>query len=501
MGVVSGTFEDVRDFAGAGDGASLLAAVIKAADEVRSENGWPEGVRSLLAVLGREAGVNRVWLESVLEDSGTMYPRNIVFEWASSALYATVRSPLLAVRNDSLSCPEFRSLVDSRKRGEWQQAATNSLAPGGLRATLEKRGARSFLSVPVFLDGQWWGTLCLEDCTGERQWSDETIAAMRLAADLMINAILAERLSVARDQLELLMADSGMGMWSYDFSAHQARCSSEQHPALPQTASLRMVLRMIHPDDRKGLVKAVRRFVSNGEGEFSHDVRFMGGSDASWVELLARLERDEAGAPLRFAGIAVDIGDRKQEEERLKVEATSDPLTGVMNRIRFKQVLRDRVELSSQTGSPFVLLYLDLDNFTLINERYGREVGDNALRFFTDMCAQNLRANDAVARLGGDRFAVLLPGVRSDTAHNVGERIRRYLVSTPYVSGMSRVFMTTSVGMAVFASEAVSSERLMREAEVALVAAKKAGRNCLVAATDPRCMAVTEDDLRQAFPE
>jgi len=501
MGVKTGTFDNLGGCYDDGSMACLLSTVANCAGALSSGKGWPHGVDDLLSALGVAMGVSRVWIFQTVKLTDSHITQNYAFEWAATPKFKQIGMPMFSMFTNPIDRPEYKTLIESRKQGEWQKIITCEAEPGWLRDVLEVQKIKSMLTIPVMVDNQWWGTLGFDDCERDYDWQDGEISALRIAGYLISNAVLQDKLEARRKQFDILKRITDSNAWSFDFKTGQVWCSYELIYSTPMPMdslqfSLLGAMRLLHPEDRRQFIKAVRTYVKNGEGVFRHDVRvFNDCGGIQWVELIGSLSKDDSGKPDQLAGIAVDIGSRKQEEERLQEEATTDPLTGVMNRRMFDRALADQVRVSSETKAPFALLLLDIDYFKGLNDKYGHAVGDGALQYFTEICQENLRSNDVIARLGGDEFAVILPSARRDTAYNVGERIRRYVVSKPYISNNTRIFMTTSIGLAYYDGDIASPEAVVRRADMALYAAKKAGRNCLITSTDPRCLAVMAEEL------
>jgi len=492
MGIETGNFGAMGGAFESGTDAGLLSAIARSAEELASGKGWPDGVNDLLAALGKATGVSRAWIFQTVKLTDTHITQNYAFEWASRPEFKQIGMPTFSMFTNAIDRADYRKLIESRKRGEWQMTVTSRLEEGWLRDSQKGQRIKSMLTIPVMVDNQWWGTLGFDDCEREYEWGEGEVALLRVASYLIANAVLQDKLDARRRQFDILKRITESNPWSFDFRTGQLWCSQElfhSNPVLDSLQlSLRHALRLVHPEDRKPLTDAVRACVQGAGNSLRLDVRLSGESGGfRWVELIGNLSRDESGRAEQLVGIAVDISRRKEEEERLQEEATTDSLTGTMNRRMFERVLRDHVAATAASGTPFTLLMLDVDRFKDLNDKYGHGVGDQCLRHFTALCMENLRGGDVIARLGGDEFAILLPGVRKDTAYNVGERIRRCVVSKPYVSGITRIYMTTSIGLAVHEGGSMTQEMLMKCADAALYAAKKAGRNTLITTTDGRC--------------
>lgn len=170
-------------------------------------------------------------------------------------------------------------------------------------------------------------------------------------------------------------------------------------------------------------------------------------------------------------------------QERLTEQARRDPLTGLHNR-RF---LTERVHELTRSGSgactSIGVMLVDIDHFKQVNDRFGHDAGDLALRHLAAACRQALRGIDLPARLGGEEFVALLPETALPAARDVAERLRQHIealdVTLPQRPPLR---LTVSIGVAELATGDRGHEDLMRRADEALYAAKRAGRNRVVAA-------------------
>jgi len=166
---------------------------------------------------------------------------------------------------------------------------------------------------------------------------------------------------------------------------------------------------------------------------------------------------------------------------RLAHQATIDHLTGVLTRSAFTRRANALLESRQQHAQavPLTLMMLDIDHFKSINDRYGHAVGDQVLRHFARTLQDQLHEDELLARMGGEEFVVILPGLAPDRAQFTAERLRRAVQDLHVVHGDARLQITVSIGLDGCAAdtEAPSLDVLMARADHALYRAKAHGRN------------------------
>lgn len=179
------------------------------------------------------------------------------------------------------------------------------------------------------------------------------------------------------------------------------------------------------------------------------------------------------GIPVAIQGIARDITDRKTLEEQLRHQALHDPLTALPNRVLLQDRLEQAILTANRNATSCALLLMDLDRFKDVNDTLGHAAGDLLLQEVARRVQQTIRQSDTVARLGGDEFAVVLPGTGEEQASQVAGMIVEGL-RIPLILEGRHIDLAGSVGIAVYPWHGHDARTLLRRADVAMYAAKRA---------------------------
>ncbi|HVY46930.1 MAG TPA: diguanylate cyclase, partial [Minicystis sp.] len=171
------------------------------------------------------------------------------------------------------------------------------------------------------------------------------------------------------------------------------------------------------------------------------------------------------------------------QKELLAKLAAFDELTGVYNRRSLFHALETEIARSARYGRGLSVLMVDVDRFKGVNDAHGHRVGDDVLRIIAERLAAALRTTDVVARYGGEEFCVLLPETLADGAGRAAERVRDAIASRPVLVADRELAVTVSIGVTSWDAVGPPPD-LLGEADAALLAAKRDGRNC-VRAADP----------------
>lgn len=194
-----------------------------------------------------------------------------------------------------------------------------------------------------------------------------------------------------------------------------------------------------------------------------------------WLSISA--VTDPSGAVLQYIGLFTDITERKEAEAYIHHLAYHDSLTGLANRLLFSDRLENALLQAHRSHRHLAVLMFDLDRFKIVNDTLGHQAGDQLLQAVADRIDQSIREGDTLARLGGDEFALLMPEIRSAVdAASVAHKLLQVLSQSIPIDGQE-IIATSSIGIAVYPAHGASTGQLLKNADVALYAAKSAGRN------------------------
>jgi diguanylate cyclase (GGDEF)-like protein/PAS domain S-box-containing protein len=295
-------------------------------------------------------------------------------------------------------------------------------------------------------------------------------------------------------RLELAQRIARIGNWDWNPRTNRFAMSNELCRLVgvrPQdfTGSFEAFLHLVHPDDRLIVNEALQKLITHHTPcDIDHRIVLPNGTDFT-IHLQAEGVKEEETGDLTIIGTAQDITERKQAERAIHRLAYYDSLTGLANRVLFKDRLSNALSHAERHHQHLAALFIDLDRFKIINDTLGHTVGDLLLTQVAERLSESVRQSDSVgrhadhepahalARLGGDEFTILLTTLpQPEDAGRVARRILETLAHPFSIDG-HEIFMSASIGISIFPSDGSTVEALLKNADTAMYHAKEQGRN------------------------
>ncbi|MBB3196802.1 diguanylate cyclase [Roseateles terrae] len=486
-----------------GDAADV-SSLIKAVQAINSQGDLHGLLRRLLEVVAENAGAQRA---AVVLASGTTGPSAVFTHWMLQAqvcmngpvpVHLPDQMPLTAATG-LLPVSLMQQVLHSGQRILLQDAAAQSADPWFRHAP---SSGRSVLMLPLLKQGQTVGALYLENGAVAGVFTEARVSFLELLCANVVNAVdnarlvtelrelntsLEHRVALrtreladSEERLRAVLDSAPMPMvvtrdrdsvivYGNGPSATIGNHSLEGIVGRPATSFYR------DPADRERIQQLFRE---RGSLQ-SEEVCLMSADGRELWMLLSMVPVMYDGEPSVLSTL-VDFTDRKRLEIELKRLATTDALTGAVNRRSFLERAGAELNRSRRYGAPLSLVMMDVDHFKRINDTLGHARGDDALCRVVQVCGQVVRKEDVLGRLGGEEFALLLPQTSLEEAHHLVERLREHIASSRMDDGhpgAPAVVLTASFGVTSMRPDDLSVDDLLGRADAALYRAKAAGRN------------------------
>lgn len=298
----------------------------------------------------------------------------------------------------------------------------------------------------------------------------------------------------SESRLELAQRIARIGNWDWNPTTNRFTMSNELCRLVgvrPQdfAGTFEAFLALVHADDRPIVTGALQKLVGQ-HTPCDIDHRIVLPNDTDFIiHLQAEGVREEETDDITVIGTAQDITERKQAERAIHQLAYYDSLTGLANRVLFKDRLSNALSYAERHHQHLATLFIDLDRFKIINDTLGHTVGDLLLTHVAERLSDSVRQSDSVsrhadhepmhalARLGGDEFTILLTALpQPEDAGRVARRILDSLAHPFSIEG-HEIFISASIGISIFPSDGSTVEALLKNADTAMYHAKEQGRN------------------------
>ncbi|MEN1761265.1 PAS domain S-box protein [Anoxynatronum sibiricum] len=275
-----------------------------------------------------------------------------------------------------------------------------------------------------------------------------------------------EALALSEERWQFALEGSDHGVWDWNMESGEVFYSSQYLRILGYQpgdleGSYTTFQRLVHPEDWEKLIVDHERHLAGEIPVVAMEYR-MYCQDGRWKWVLSKgkvMQRDQNGTPLRMTGTINDITERKLAEEKIRFLSYHDKLTGLYNRAFFEE---EMYRMDTPRNWPLTIIIGDVDGLKMANDFHGHHVGDRLLTRIAEILTSACRADDVIARWGGDEFAILLPGTGEEGGRKIGERI----------TGLCSLYEDLPVkpslswGSATKDSASPSLEALIRKAEL-----------------------------------
>ncbi|EQB40170.1 hypothetical protein M947_03870 [Sulfurimonas hongkongensis] len=271
-----------------------------------------------------------------------------------------------------------------------------------------------------------------------------------------------------------------VGSWEYNVVEKELTLSDEVYRILGvkfgTVITWDSFLAYISKKDSKRILDILEEAIKNGS---KFNIRYaltLQNQNEIFVQTKGKV-RKKQGGHIRITAVTMDITNDIKNKQTIERLAYYDSLTGLANRTLLQDRMQKALQFAKRQKTSLAIMFLDLDHFKLINDTLGHSVGDELLIHIAKILQIHLRESDTLSRLGGDEFIILLPSVNShEDARIIAQKVQNTLQGKHDI-GKHQLYITSSIGMALYPQHGMSADELIRNADTAMYEAKNSGRN------------------------
>jgi diguanylate cyclase (GGDEF)-like protein/PAS domain S-box-containing protein len=459
----------------------ILNAITAGTAELVGSDSLESGMAAALKIVGEAIGVDRVNLLEMPADLASL--PIVKYSWHGPNSDALDQALIVASTPPEISGAISAWQAPLREGAPLTTHRRSASSP--IREIMESAKNQSMLMLPIFVGEHFWGTIGIDACVKEREWTPTEIETLQIFAEIVGVVILRngtrhslakseERFRAVSDTAQdaIIMIDAAGRIEYWNRAAERILGYSAAE------AAGKCVHEWLAPERfRQSAAAGMKHFAATGRGEVLGKTLELAASRKDGVEIpvelsVAAMQLDSWHA----IAILRDITERKRVEEQLVHMARTDSLTGLPNRTVFVETLQNAITLANRTGERFAVLYLDLDHFKDINDALGHPVGDLLLQEIARRLRSNTRKSDLAARFGGDEFALIANGITDPMDAAVLAQNVLNLVSAPCAIHDKQLRIGASIGIAYYDQQAPPAEMILSQADIALYKSKSEGR-------------------------
>jgi len=291
-----------------------------------------------------------------------------------------------------------------------------------------------------------------------------------------------EKLKGSQKRLDEAQTLAHLGSWTFDIQTHKIWWSNELYniigiDKLDKEMNLEDYLQYIEEDDRKSVIQKMSNSVESGDG-FSMTCHMIDAKDKHRVTSnKVSVLKNNSDEVVGLSGIVQDITQLYHAQQETQKLAHYDALTELPNRLLFKDRLSHALLSAERLEKKVTIMFLDLDNFKIVNDTLGHGIGDKLLIEVASRLKKIVRKSDTIARIGGDEFVYILDGIHNSyEIEDISKKIIKS-ISELFLIETNEIFIGTSIGIAIYPDDALDKESLLQYADTAMYRAKNAGKN------------------------
>ncbi|MFC5701497.1 EAL domain-containing protein [Cohnella faecalis] len=288
------------------------------------------------------------------------------------------------------------------------------------------------------------------------------------------------RIRSMAEKLEVVSRTTNDGIWDWDLGTNRIEWNLGMDKVLSRSSAKLTdkpisFLRLIHPSDSVKVREALAPPYPEGRPlQLEFRIRGQEGNDI-WLYMAGDIIRNDEGRAVRMIGSVTDITEKKAAEAEIMRLAYHDALTGLPNRLLFRERLKEAIVQAKKAGGKLFVLMIDLDRFKIINDTLGHQAGDRLLCKVAATLQATLGAKDTISRLGGDEFIVLLPRAKAlEDVRRITELMLKQL-EQPFMLAGQELYVSASIGTSMYPDQAGDADTLVKYADMAMYQAKANG--------------------------